>query len=89
MSNEITLIGRNGWEIMARFDGSPENCTALYTYADSVPDIPGIVWEQRGDNTTFRYATNPAKDFDKVCDAGYQAHSEEQDWLDTGKWPGE
>lgn len=87
MSNEISLIGRNGWEATARFeDNDPTHCVALYVFKDSVPDVPGIVWTE-GINPAFRYATNPAPDLNKLMDAGYQAHGEEQDWLDTGKWP--
>lgn len=92
-STEITLIS-DGPEVYAHFADAndPKSVDMVYTGRTEYDLFErtteeGVSDWRDGKNPLFSYATDPAKALEWLLANGWQAHSEEQDFLDGKGWP--
>ena len=85
-TTEITLVS-DGPEVYCHFADAtdPKSVDMVYMDHRELPDTP-FNWKE-GKNSLFRYADDPKAALDWFLTNGWQAVSEEQDWLDGNGWP--
>lgn len=80
----IALIGPDSTEVQAWFKDHTTIIRVTINYGD-MGKLREIEWEGR--NWVVRRAADPVKAYNTLREMGFQAVSEEEEWLQTGKWP--